>query len=265
MGARAAEPACFRLAQPAPFVSTLARGESLLTAAGSVMGTPAYASPEQLRGEELDVRSDIYSVGATLYHLLTGKTPYDAKEFVKLITEVLEKQPVKLVDRAEYIVGNLSVLVSKPAELTRPWRAASLLFLPACFALLGILAGAVVNFEAMRWDRAWSNRYPDRPSFLRAAGIYLGYAEEEKAGEKQARELHLARVYLVSHFSDVITNEAFWSDPALRSTFAESEEERIKKALSGPPPEPEILDVICGAVRRPKAMPRPARSSPAHR
>jgi eukaryotic-like serine/threonine-protein kinase len=75
-------------------VSTLARGESLITASGSVMGTPAYASPEQLRGEELDVTSDIYSVGATLYHLLTGKTPFNANDFVKLITEVLDKQPV---------------------------------------------------------------------------------------------------------------------------------------------------------------------------
>jgi uncharacterized RDD family membrane protein YckC/predicted Ser/Thr protein kinase len=74
-------------------VSTLARGESLITATGSVMGTPAYASPEQLRGEELDVTSDIYSVGATLYHLLTGKTPFNATDFVKLITEVLDKQP----------------------------------------------------------------------------------------------------------------------------------------------------------------------------
>lgn len=74
-------------------VSTLARGESLLTATGSVMGTPAYASPEQLRGEELDVRSDIYSVGATLYHLLTGNTPFGATDFVKLITEVLDKEP----------------------------------------------------------------------------------------------------------------------------------------------------------------------------
>ena len=74
-------------------VSTLARGESLLTATGSVLGTPAYASPEQLRGEELDVTSDIYSVGATLYHLLTGKTPFGATDFVKLITEVLDKQP----------------------------------------------------------------------------------------------------------------------------------------------------------------------------
>jgi hypothetical protein len=74
-------------------VSTLARGESLLTASGTVLGTPAYASPEQLRGEELDTSSDVYSVGATLYHVLTGRTPFTATDFVKLITEVLDKEP----------------------------------------------------------------------------------------------------------------------------------------------------------------------------
>jgi len=74
-------------------ISTIARGESLLTASGSVLGTPAYASPEQLRGEELDVASDIYSVGATLYHLLTGRPPHETTDFVKLITEVLDKTP----------------------------------------------------------------------------------------------------------------------------------------------------------------------------
>jgi uncharacterized RDD family membrane protein YckC len=74
-------------------ISTLARGESLLTASGSVLGTPAYASPEQLRGEDLGVASDIYSVGATLYHLLTGRPPHDTTDFVKLITEVLDKTP----------------------------------------------------------------------------------------------------------------------------------------------------------------------------
>jgi hypothetical protein len=76
-------------------VSTLARGESLLTANGAILGTPAYAAPEQLRGEELDVRADIYSLGATLYHLLTGKTPFSATDFVKLITEVLDKEPAR--------------------------------------------------------------------------------------------------------------------------------------------------------------------------
>jgi eukaryotic-like serine/threonine-protein kinase len=74
-------------------ISTIARGETLLTSSGSVLGTPSYASPEQLRGEELDVASDIYSVGASLYYLLTGKPPHEAQDLVKLITEVLDKTP----------------------------------------------------------------------------------------------------------------------------------------------------------------------------
>ena len=50
-------------------VSTLARDDSYITASGMIMGTPAFASPEQLRGDQLDVRADIYSVGATLFTL----------------------------------------------------------------------------------------------------------------------------------------------------------------------------------------------------
>ena len=74
-------------------ISTIARGESLVTASGTVIGTPSYASPEQLRGQELDVRSDIYSVGASLYYLLLGRPPHQAKDLVQLITEVLDKNP----------------------------------------------------------------------------------------------------------------------------------------------------------------------------
>ena len=53
-------------------VSTLAKTDTFVTAHGKIMGTPAFASPEQLRGDSLDVRSDIYSVGATLFAILTG-------------------------------------------------------------------------------------------------------------------------------------------------------------------------------------------------
>ena len=73
-------------------ISTSVRAEASLTAAGSIMGTPAFSSPEQLRGEELTARSDIYAVGVTLYFLLTGRTPFQAANFVQLLAAVLEKQ-----------------------------------------------------------------------------------------------------------------------------------------------------------------------------
>ena len=72
-------------------ISTTGRDESYLTAIGSILGTPAFASPEQLRGDELNVRSDIYSVGVTLYYLLTGRTPFAGDDLVKLLVTVLER------------------------------------------------------------------------------------------------------------------------------------------------------------------------------
>ena len=52
------------------------RSSSGLTATGNVLGTPAFMSPEQCRTEPLEARSDLYSLGATYYYLLTGQFPY---------------------------------------------------------------------------------------------------------------------------------------------------------------------------------------------
>ena len=75
-------------------ISTTARAEPSLTMTGTVLGTPAFSSPEQLRGEELSVRSDLYSVGATLFFLLTGRAPFEGKNMVQLLANVLEGHPV---------------------------------------------------------------------------------------------------------------------------------------------------------------------------
>src|ERR1043166_841229 len=72
-------------------ISTAARGETNLTLQGVFLGTPAFCSPEQLRGEELNVRSDMYSVGVTLFFLLTGRTPFEGKNMVQLLANVIEQ------------------------------------------------------------------------------------------------------------------------------------------------------------------------------
>ncbi len=72
-------------------ISTIPTCDTQITADGQFLGTPVFSSPEQLRGDELDVRSDIYSVGVTLYCLLTGELPFYAKHMVQLLATVLEK------------------------------------------------------------------------------------------------------------------------------------------------------------------------------
>lgn len=67
-----------------------------LTIEGSILGTPAYMSPEQILGESIDSRSDIYSLGVVFYELMTGVNPFVANSYSAIMHNVLNLKPTPL-------------------------------------------------------------------------------------------------------------------------------------------------------------------------
>ncbi|HEX7373469.1 MAG TPA: serine/threonine-protein kinase [Steroidobacteraceae bacterium] len=78
-----------------------------------VAGSPAYMSPEQVQGLELDARSDLYSLGAVMYEMLCGQRPFRAGALGKLLRQVVQSPPEPLRDIRPEIPDEIEVLVSR--------------------------------------------------------------------------------------------------------------------------------------------------------
>jgi serine/threonine protein kinase/predicted ATPase len=70
------------------------------TAAGIILGTATYMSPEQVRGQELDARTDIWSLGVVLYEMVAGRAPFEATTYGDLVVAILHDEPPPLADFA---------------------------------------------------------------------------------------------------------------------------------------------------------------------
>jgi serine/threonine protein kinase/tetratricopeptide (TPR) repeat protein len=94
------------------------------TAAGIVLGTSTYMSPEQLRGLELDARTDIWSLGVMLYEMLTGRAPFEAQTYGDFIVAILHGEPPPLSDfnaeSSEELDGVVSRALAKERDARWP-------------------------------------------------------------------------------------------------------------------------------------------------
>jgi len=65
-----------------------------ITTTGTVLGTPYYMSPEQISGQKVDIRSDLFSVGAVFYQVLTGERPFEGESTVTLAYKIVQVEPI---------------------------------------------------------------------------------------------------------------------------------------------------------------------------
>lgn len=88
-------------------------GAAQLTQVGVTMGTPLYMSPEQIEGRQLDARSDIYSLGVTAYHMLTGQPPFTGDSPLAVAVQHLNQPAVPLATRRPDVPGRLAQFIDR--------------------------------------------------------------------------------------------------------------------------------------------------------
>jgi len=87
--------------------------ETQLTESGALVGTPAYMSPEQLRGEEVDFRTDIFSFGTMVYELATGRHPFAGHDSISTIARILDAAPAPMTGPEPLAPGPLADIVAR--------------------------------------------------------------------------------------------------------------------------------------------------------
>jgi serine/threonine protein kinase/Flp pilus assembly protein TadD len=101
------------------------KGSMNLTKTGNTLGTIAYMSPEQIQGEEVDHRSDIFSFGVVLYEMVAGKKPFRGEHEAAIMYEILNADPPSLDSSGKDIPDQLRSLISQLLQKDRSRRIAS--------------------------------------------------------------------------------------------------------------------------------------------
>ena len=168
----------------------LARGteEDLrLTQAGMAVGTPYYISPEQVRGRDPDGRADIYSLGCTLYHLVTGRPPFDGPNSMAIMQKHMGDPPPPVSEVVPGISKAMERVIAKMMAREKEDRYATAA--EAADDLEKVLAGGVPSAlsAAVAARRSSVRRRPGTTRSKRSTGPLAATAGEEASPSARQR------------------------------------------------------------------------------
>ncbi len=138
--------------------ATYGTSQDSSTASGQVLGTLSYMSPEQVRGERVDARSDIFSLGIVLYEMATGRQAFSGPTSGVIFDGILNKTPVSPVRLNPDLPSGCEAIVNKALEKSREMRYQSAADVKADLARLKRDSNQLVPLEIDAAKRSWFSR-----------------------------------------------------------------------------------------------------------
>jgi len=225
---------------------TAGTAEELLTSPGVTMGTVAYMSPEQARGEELDARTDLFSFGAVLYEMATGRLPFKGNTSAAIFGAILHEAPTSPLRLNPDLPPEFERIVSKLLEKDRELRYQSAAELRVDFRRLERSAGAPQAISGRELAIARSEARTWRmPAYL---GTALGLAVLLLGGlelyrSRKPRVASTSEWVQLTNFTDSVTSPALSPDGRMLAfirgsqTFTTHGEIYVKLLPGGDPSE----------------------------